>query len=75
MASSYSDLEAVRDSDQPGLEHDAMIEHQVLPAKYADAPKYYHDQDLRQPATLPRRRICGLAPKTFWVVAAIARSS
>lgn len=38
MANAYSDLEAVRDSDQPGLEHNPMIQHQVFPAKYSDAP-------------------------------------
>jgi len=55
MAFQYSDLEAARDQDQPGVEHNPMAEHHVLPATYADAPKYYNDQDPRQPVTLPQR--------------------
>jgi hypothetical protein len=35
MASNYSDLEAAHDYQQPGLEHNPMIQHQVLPGKYS----------------------------------------
>jgi hypothetical protein len=73
MTSQYSDLEAVRDSDQPGLEHHQM--HQLLPAKYNDAQvapqytkDYYGNQQYEVPAKPPPQRLWGLKPRTFWIV-------
>jgi hypothetical protein len=76
MASNYSDLEAVHDYQQPGPEHNPMIQHQVLPGKYSAqyndaqyAPKNYGDQ-YQYPAAPPPppHKLWGLKPKTFWVV-------
>ncbi|PMD40859.1 hypothetical protein L207DRAFT_512301 [Hyaloscypha variabilis F] len=81
MASQYSDLEAVRENQQPGLEHDPMLHHQVLPdkynAQYSDlqhAPNPYGNQNQYQyPAAVQPapQKLWGLAPKTFWIVFAI----
>ncbi|KAE9367949.1 hypothetical protein N431DRAFT_416937 [Stipitochalara longipes BDJ] len=83
MASQYSDLEAVRDYQQPGLEHNPVTHHQLLPNKYnaqysdlEQVPKPYGDRYQYQyptagPPQRPTQKLWGLAPKTFWIVFAI----
>ncbi|KAH8762311.1 hypothetical protein F5882DRAFT_522842 [Hyaloscypha sp. PMI_1271] len=58
MASTYSDLEAVHDYQQPDLEHNPMIQHQ--------GDQYQYQYPAAPPP--PPQKLWGLKPKTFWVV-------
>lgn len=75
MSQPYSDLEAVSHPGQAGLEHNPTVEHQLLPAKYNDAPQlytkdYYGNQEYEVPAKPPPQRLWGLKPRIFWLILA-----
>lgn len=73
MAPQYSDLEVTPNSGaeryyEAGLEHDSVA---PAPISKYDASGAHIDSD-KEVGASQNRRICGLAPKTFWIVAIIA---